>query len=161
MNYKTIKILLILVGLISLSLPVRAQFEKKAQAGMKFLSNPVSAEAVARGTSGINLTRNSNGIFWNPALPSLITTTTDVNFNYHKWIADISYNAIAASVSVPQIGVFTVSGNYVNYGDLYQTVRANNDEGYIETGTFSPKAFSFGVGFCPESIRPFCVWCKC
>lgn len=147
MNYKAIKILLILVGLISLSLPVSAQFEKKAQVGMKFLSNPVSAEAVARGTSGITLTKNSNGIFWNPALPSLISTSVDVNFNYHKWIADISYNAIAASVNVQNLGVFTVSGTIVNYGDLYQTVRSTNEVGYEETGTFSPTAFSFGVGF--------------
>lgn len=147
MNYKAIKTLLILVGLISFSLPVSAQFEKKAQVGMKFLSNPVSAEAIARGTSGINLTTNSNGIFWNPALTSLINTSVDVSLNYHKWIADISYNAIAASVNVPNIGVFTLSGTIADYGDLIQTARTAGEEGYIETGTFSPTAFAVGVGF--------------
>lgn len=155
MNYKAIYILLILVGLVSFSLPVSAQYEKKAQAGMKFLTNPVSAEAVARGTSGINLTKNSNGIFWNPALTSLISTTTDVSLNYHKWIADITYNAIAASVNVPDIGVFTLNGTIVDYGDLYQTVRSDNEAGYIETGTFSPTAFTLGVGFAQKVTDRF------
>jgi hypothetical protein len=147
MNYKTLKALLILVGLIGLSLPVNAQFEKKAQVGMKFLSNPVSAEAVARGTSGINLTTNSNGIFWNPALTGLITTTADVSLNYQKWIADITYNSLAASVNFEGIGVFTLSGTIVDYGDLYQTVRSNNDQGYEETGKFTPSAFQIGIGY--------------
>jgi len=126
---------------------VNGQFERKAQVGMKFLSNPVSAEAIARGTAGINSTYNSNGIFWNPALTSLITSDIDVSMNYHQWIADISYNAVAASINAFDLGVVTLSGTFMNYGDLYTTVRSNNVQGYEETGTFSPGAFQVGLGF--------------
>ncbi|MDP4175723.1 MAG: PorV/PorQ family protein [Bacteroidota bacterium] len=145
MNLKIKHILLILIGFVVLCTPVRAQFEKKAQVGMKFLSNPVGAEAIGRGTAGINSTFNSNGIFWNPALPSLMNSNIDVSLNYQKWIADISYNALAASVNAFNFGVVTLSGTIVNYGELYQTIRSG--EGYLETGTFTPTAFTLGLGF--------------
>ncbi|MGE5400538.1 MAG: PorV/PorQ family protein [Ignavibacteriales bacterium] len=147
MNFKIRNIFLVLIGLLILAAPVRAQFEKKAQVGMKFLSNPISAEAIARGTAGINCTYNSNGIFWNPALTSMIPGKVDVSMNYHKWIADISYNAVAASVNAFDFGVVTLSGTIVDYGDLFATVRSNNSEGYEETGTFSPSAYTVGLGF--------------
>jgi hypothetical protein len=147
MNYKLINKILILIGFLTLTTTIFAQFEKKAQVGMKFLSNPVSAEVIGKGTAGINSTLNSNGIFWNPALTSLIPTDIDVSLNYHQWIADISYNAVAASFKVLDYGVVTVSGNMMDYGDLYTTVRSDNEQGYIETGTFKPTAYVVGLGF--------------
>lgn len=137
------------------SIPVNGQFEKKAQVGMKFLSNPVSAEAIARGTAGINSTYNSNGIFWNPALTSLISTDVDVSLNYHQWIADISYNAVSASINAFGLGVVTLSGTFMDYGELYTTVKSNNAAGYEETGTFSPGAFQLGFGFAQKVSDKF------
>jgi hypothetical protein len=141
------KIILIVLGVFTLTFPVNAQFTKKAQVGMKFLSNPVSAEVIARGNAGINSTYNSNAIFWNPALTSNIPGNYDVSLNYHQWIADIAYNAVAASMNAFDFGVVTVSGMFVDYGELVQTVRSNNAAGYEETGNFSPAAFVVGLGF--------------
>ena len=155
MKYRINKIIIILVGVFTLGIPVNAQFIKKAQVGMKFLSNPISAEVIARGNAGINATINSNAIFWNPALTSMIEGNYDVSFNYHQWIADIAYNAVAASANVLDFGVVTVSGLFVDYGELYQTVRSNNSQGYEETGTFSPAAFVIGLGFAQKVTDRF------
>jgi len=35
----------------------------------------------------------------------------------------------------------------MDYGTFYQTHRATNEAGYIETGTFSPQAYAIGLGF--------------
>lgn len=147
MNFKNRNKLIVLIGIIAFSNMLYAQFEKKAQVGMKFLSNPISAEAIARGTAGINCTSNSNGIFWNPALTGLIQSDVDVSLNYHQWIADISYSAIAASINAFNFGIVTLSGTIMDYGDIYTTVRSNNAQGYEETGTLSPTAFTLGLGF--------------
>lgn len=147
MNFNIKYKLIILAGLLLFTGTLNAQFVKKAQVGMKFLTHPVSAEVIGRGTAGINSTFNSNGIFWNPSLTSMIPSNIDLSLNYHQWIADISYNAVAASFNAFDFGVVTVSGTIVNYGDLFTTVRSNNSEGYEETGTFSPTAFTVGLGF--------------
>jgi hypothetical protein len=155
MNLKIKSLILLLLGLVAFNIPVNAQFTKKAQVGMKFLSNPVSAEAIARGTAAINSTYNSNGIFWNPALTSLIESNYDVSLNHHQWIADISYNAVAASFNAFDFAVITLSGTMVDYGELFTTVRSNNAQGYEETGTFSPAAYSFGLGFAQKVTDRF------
>lgn len=147
MNYKIKNYISILIGITLLSSTSWAQFEKKAQVGMKFLTNPVSAEVVARGTAGINATFNSNGIFWNPALTSRINSQLDVSLNYQQWIADISYNSAAVSWNAFNFGVVTLSGTMVDYGELYETIRSSNSQGFEETGTFSPSAYAVGIGF--------------
>jgi len=35
----------------------------------------------------------------------------------------------------------------MDYGDFYGTRRANNDQGFIDTGTFSPQSFAVGLSF--------------
>ncbi|MCU7490989.1 MAG: PorV/PorQ family protein [Bacteroidota bacterium] len=147
MNFKIKDKLMVLIGLLIFTVPASAQITKKAQVGMKFLSNPVSAEVIGRGTAGINSTFNSNGIFWNPALTSMIPGNIDLSLNYHQWIADISYNAVAASFNAFDFGVVTLSGTIVNYGDLIATRRSLTSDGYDEVGTFSPTAFTLGLGF--------------
>jgi hypothetical protein len=155
MNIKIKSFLLIIAGAALFAMPVNAQFTKKAQVGMKFLSNPISAEVIGRGTAGINTTYNSNAIFWNPALTSLISADYDVSLNYHQWIADIKYNAAAASINVLDFAVVTVSGSMVDYGELVTTVRSSSGEGYDITGTFSPAAYVVGVGFAQKITDRF------
>lgn len=139
------KIVLSALVLLLLAGVSEAQIVKKAQVGFRFLENPVSAEAVGRGATGIISTLNSNGIFWNPALLGLVESDVDVNLNYTKGIADINYNAAAASLKLGNFGVLGFSLLYMDYGTFYGTVRA--PEGYRETGTFSPQAYSVGLAF--------------
>lgn len=131
------------------------QITKKAQAGFRFLENPVSAEVMGRGGTGVANTFSSNGIFWNPALIGLVESTVEVGYNYTKGIADINYNAASAAVRFGNFGTLGFSLLAMDYGTFYQTVRANNSQGYIETGTFSPAAIAFGTAFSQKVSNKF------
>ncbi len=137
---------LIAIGVL-FSTASHAQITKKAQAGFRFLENPVSAEVMGRGSVGVVTTMTSNGIFWNPALLGLISSNVDVSFNHTQGIADINYNAGAAAVRLGDFGVLGFSLLAMDYGTFYGTVRAANEQGYIETGEFSPTAIAVGTAF--------------
>lgn len=128
---------------------------KTAQVGFRFLENPVSAEVMGRGGVGVTTTFNSNGIFWNPALISWNDKSIDISLNYTKGIADINYNAAAASLQLGNFGVLGFSILAMDYGEFYETHRANNEQGYIETGTFSPTAFAAGIAFSQKITERF------
>jgi len=126
---------------------LHAQFVKKAQVGFRFLENPVSAEVMGRGGTGVINTFTSNAIFWNPALLAWVGTDLDVGLNHTRGIADINYNAVAGSYRLWSDAVVGVSLLAMDYGTFYATVRAANEEGYVETGTFSPSAIAVGGAF--------------
>lgn len=123
------------------------QIVKRAQVGFRFLENPVSAEVVGRGGVGVVTTLTSNGIFWNPSLLGWTPTTVDVSLNHTKGIADIDYNAAAATLRLGELGVVGISLLAMDYGAFYGTRRAPNEQGYVETGVFSPKAYAAGIAF--------------
>jgi len=123
------------------------QIEKKAQVGFRFLENPVSAEVVGRGMIGVTTTLSSNSIFWNPSQLGWITSTADLGVSHTTGIADINYNAASAAIRLGNFGVLGLSLLSMDYGTFYGTRLAANDQGYIETGTFSPSAYAAGVAF--------------
>jgi hypothetical protein len=124
-----------------------AQITKKAQVGFRFLEQPVSAEVMGRGGVGVVTTMTSNAIFWNPALLGWTERTVDVSLNHTRGIADINYNAGAAAIRIGDVGVLGFSVLAMDYGTFYTTVRAANEQGYVETGTFSPTAIALGTAF--------------
>lgn len=126
---------------------MQAQIVKKAQVGFRFLENPVSAEVIGRGTVGVVTTLNSNGIFWNPSLLGWVQNDVDLSLHHTRGIAEINYNSAAAAVNVRGIGVVGFSVLMMDYGTFYGTRRAANEQGFVETGAFSPKAYSFGLAF--------------
>jgi hypothetical protein len=136
-------LLLLCCGASSLN----AEFTKKGQVGFRFLENPVSAEVVGRGGTGVVNTFTSNAVFWNPALLGWVPNDLDVGLNHTRGIADINYNAVAASIHLWSTGVLGLSLLAMDYGTFYTTVRAANEQGFVETGTFSPSAFSLGAAF--------------
>lgn len=142
-NKTLLAALVLLTGLQTASF---SQITKRAQVGFRFLENPVGADVVGRGMTGIITTVNSNGIFWNPAMLGLVESSVDVSLNHTKGIVDINYNAAAASVRLGDFGVLGFSLLSMDYGTFYGTRRTDGD-GYIETGTFSPAAYSVGVAF--------------
>lgn len=120
---------------------------EQAQVGFRFLENPVSAEAMGKAGSGVATMTNSDAIFWNPAGIGWIQKSLDLNVNYTVGIADINCLAPVVAVRLGDFGVLAFDGIIMDYGTFYGTRRADNDQGYVETGTFSPQAFAFGVGF--------------
>ncbi len=147
MNTLMLRLVGVLAALILFALPATSQIEKKAQVGFRFLENPVSAEAIGRGGVGVVSTFNATGIFWNPALISRNDALADIAVHHTTGIADINYNAGAASIRVGSFGVLAVSVLAMDYGDFYGTRRANNNEGYVDTEVFSPQAYAIGLAF--------------
>jgi hypothetical protein len=133
--------------MLAQALPLHAQIQKTAQAGFRFLENPVSAEVIGRGSTGIVGSLNASGLFWNPAEIGWLKSTGDVMIHRTQGIADINYNAAAATFNMWDFGVVGVSVMFMDYGTFYGTRRASNADGYVETGTFSPKAYAVGLAF--------------
>ena len=137
----------IFLFLLFISFDAEGQIVKKAQVGFRFLENPVSAEVVGRGTIGVTTTLSSSSIFWNPSQLGWITTAADLSVSHTKGIADINYNAASAAIRIGNFGVVGLSLLAMDYGTFYGTRLASNEQGYVETGTFSPSAFAAGIAF--------------
>lgn len=123
---------------------------KLAQTGMKFLSQSVDARAAALGAAVTAVDgMGATAMFYNPATMARTEATVNVWLGRSQWIADINYNAISAAFRPAggSYGVIGVSLMAVDYGDFKGTIRADNNSGYLDTGTFSPTALSFGVGY--------------
>ncbi len=139
-------LLVIVVGLwIFLSSSLEAATVRKGQVGFRFLENPVSAEVVGRGALGVVLTRNANTVFWNPAGLGWLDGKMDFNINYTSGIADINYSSLAGALKFGNRSYLSVDGLFMDYGILHGTIRAENDQGFVETGNFSPNAYALGL----------------
>jgi len=135
------------VLLISLFRPGMAQIEKKGQVGMRFLENPVSAEVVGRGGFGVTNLNTASAVFWNPAGLGLIPGKLDATIQFTKGIAEINQTTVAFGYRYQNYGVFGISVNLMDYGVFYGTQNAYNDQGYVETGEFSPGAYALALTY--------------
>jgi hypothetical protein len=155
-NYKIITVLIL--GILTFT--VNAQDKKLAQAGMKFLS--VSTDARISGFSeavtSVDIA-SASAIFYNPSTMASIKDFSSVSVGNVGWIADIKYLHAAAAFAPfgGDYGVFGVSFVSADYGDLYGTIVAGNDQGYLDVGTFSPSAFAFGIAYARELSDKFAV----
>ena len=136
--------------------PVSAQGLKKVgQSGMKWLSIPIGARGTAV-TAYTALASDANAVFWNPA-GTAFSQGGHLALNQTQWIADITVNAGAATYEVAGIGVFGVSFAVVDWGTLNGTRRADNDQGYEDTGTFSPENWGMGLSYARRLSDRFAV----
>lgn len=126
-----------------------AQNKKLAQTGMKFLNVATDPRAVAMGEALTSVEGNSSSLFFNPAGLARMDQTFHASFGSTQWIADINHMYGSAAFGTPNndYGVFGVTVQSVDYGDIIRTIRASNAEGYMDVGTFSPVAFSAGIGY--------------
>ena len=139
--------LFVLTVALLAAMPLNAQIDKKAQVGFRFLENPIGADVIGRGATGVVGTMNAGALFWNPSEIGWLKGTADVMIHRTQGIADINYNAAAVAFNAWDFGVVGVSLLFMDYGTFYGTRRADNAEGYVETGTFSPKAYAIGLAF--------------
>ncbi len=124
--------------------------EKLAQTSMKFLVTSVDARSTALGGAvTAEFYGNSTSQFYNPASMAGMEGNFHVGVSQLQFITDINYNvaALAFRPSGGNYGVFGVSVLAVDYGDFLGTIRANNEAGFVDTGTYSPTAMSVGVGY--------------
>ena len=133
--------------------------EKLAQTGLKYLSVAGDPRAAALSSAMTAAEGGATMLFYNPAGMAWMTETTDVSLSQTGWIAEIDYNhaAVAFRPANGRYGVIGASLTAVDYGDLQETVRADNGQGYVDVGTFSPTAYAIGLGYARAVTDRFSV----
>jgi len=149
---------ILLVGLCVLTDTVLGQ-QKLAQTGMKFLNVAVDARAASLGEAFTAVEANAASMFFNPSGMARTADLANVSLGQVTWIADIKHNFAAATVSPWQgeYGVLGLMVQTVDYGDLQGTIRSGNTAGYLDMGTFNPKATMIGVGYARALSDKFAV----
>ncbi|MFA6541154.1 MAG: PorV/PorQ family protein, partial [Bacteroidota bacterium] len=92
----------------------------------------------------------SSSLFFNPAGFARMKESFQAEVGTTQWIADINHTFASMAIATPNndYGVFGVTVQSVDYGDLIRTIRLpNSASGYMDVGTFSPLALSVGVGY--------------
>ncbi len=141
-------LVLLLLG-VGITGTARAQQQKLAQTGMKFLAASLDPRAAALGDAVTAVSGGPEMMFYNAAGMARQDDFLAVSFGQMQWIADINYDQVALSLAPGggRYGVLGFSVVSVDYGNLEGTIRADNDAGFIETGNFSPSAMAFGVAY--------------
>ena len=124
--------------------------DKLAQTGMKFLSVSVDPRASAIGSAlTADFEGNSTSMFYNPASMAFMPGKFSAAGGILQFIADISYTqaSLAFKPGDGRFGVIGLSLVSVDNGDFLGTVRASNDAGFIDTGTYSPTQMAIGLGY--------------
>lgn len=133
---------------------------KLAQTGMQFLTVPVDARSSSMAGAMTAQEGQAVNLFYNPAGIVALDGVADIYFGQNKWIADINYNQAAAAFSPAngRYGVFGVSFLAVDYGEIQETIRFDNEAGFLDTGNMiSPSAVAFGLGYARALTSMFAV----
>jgi hypothetical protein len=133
--------------------------QKLAQTGMKFLSLSVDARASGFSGAAASLEEGAMSMFYNPSGMARLENFASVVVGRVQYIADINYN-YGGAVFAPSngaFGVFGVSFENVDYGQLQGTVRADNEQGFVDFGAFSPSAYAIGLGYAKALSEKFAV----
>jgi hypothetical protein len=140
---------LILFAIIFNITTISVAQEKLAQTGLQFLSvvSDAKASAIANATTTIEM--QSSSLFFNPGTMGFDTSFVDASFSLNKWIADISHQNYSVSVNPGdgQWGVFGLSLQLVDYGEILGTIVADNEKGYEDIGDISTSSFALGLGY--------------
>jgi hypothetical protein len=128
--------------------------DRLAQTGMKFLNISLSPRAAAMANAVTAEGQgNAMSIFYNPASLSrgviAADHTVEAALGQVQWIGDIKYNYASAAYAPAggTYGVFGFSLLSANYGEFTENITFDNDQGYLELGTYSPNATAVGVSY--------------
>jgi len=133
--------------------------EKRAQASMKFTSISVSPRVSALANAATSLQMGSVGMFYNPASMARVDRSVSASLGSVQWIANIQhdYASVAYGPNNGKYGVFGIMVRSVDYGEVNGTIRADNEQGYIETGTLNPSALEAGISYAMAITSNFSV----
>jgi len=147
---KTIRCFLV-AGLVLLlsGAGTAGDYKKLAQTGFDFLSVNSDGRASAMAGAVTALDMGSSALFFNPAGMARLNGFVHLSASNNKWIADIAHNtfSVALSPSQGRYGVFGFSLQLVDYGEVQLTRVADNDNSFVDMGTFEPSATAFGLGY--------------
>lgn len=133
---------------------------KRGTIAAPFLSISQGARATSMGSAFVAIANDQSALYWNPAgLANL--DGVGIMLDHTNWIADLSYNYIAASYNLGDMGTVGFSLTASNYGDMKVTT-VDAPEGTGQVFTASDIAFSLGyalhltdnfsIGFNPKII---------
>ncbi len=138
-------------GQVGLTSNTEVETNKRAQTGMKFLSTSVDARAAAIGSAmTAELVGTSTSMFYNPASMGFMPGRMHAGATTMSFIADFAYTQASVALrpsTERNYGVIGVSLVSVDYGEFNHTIRSNNEQGFVENGTYSPTAISLGLGY--------------
>jgi len=148
MTFRTLVATLLLLGVV----PLVARGEQKlAQTGLKFLAVTADPRAEAFGGAFTAVEGSSSAMFFNPSCMARLNGLTSVMLARTNWIGEIKHNfgSIAFSPWGGDYGVLGVAVQFVDYGEIIETIRDGNPlgNGYIDLGTFKPTGLMIGVGY--------------
>ncbi|MFA3781812.1 PorV/PorQ family protein [Melioribacteraceae bacterium 4301-Me] len=153
-----IKILALSLTFALTAYQINAQ-QKLAQTGMKFLNVSLDARSSALSEAVTSFHTDATAMFYNPAGMARISNYVSVVVGTTNYIADIKYlyGGVAFAPFDGNYGVVGINFESVDYGDLQATIRYNNDQGYLDAGTFSPTALAVGVGYAKALSDKFSI----
>jgi len=159
MKKSIISVFTIILILLSSIFVFGVERDKRAQTGLKFLEVSLDARASSMGGALTSLEGNSMSMFYNPASMSRVDDFLNISLGQLNFIADIDYiyGSAAFNIDDGQYGIFGVNFMSVDYGKFFGTIRADNEQGFLETGTFSPMAYAFGLGYAKALSDKFSV----
>jgi len=157
----TLVMLFLVSGVSSNGFAQNRNHEKLAQSGMQFLSIITDAYSAGLGGAVFTNTRlKSMSLFFNPSCMAAVENKFDFSISRSNWIADINFNSFSFSIRPfkGKYGVFGISFISVDYGEVIGTmVDKTTPQGYIETGIFTPSAYSLGFGYAKRLTDRFSV----
>ncbi len=126
-----------------------ANRQKLARTTMKFLNISADPRAAALGDAVTAMRGGSTSIFYNPAGMAYQEDFLHAAVAQTDWFVDVAYNFASLSLRPMggRLGVFAFSFVHADYGEIEETIRADNEQGFLDLGTFSPSAMSFGFGY--------------
>ena len=130
-----------------------------AQTGMKFLSITVSPRAAAMASAMTAQEMGPTSVFYNPAGMARMSSTGAVSLARSQWVSDVQYSTGAVAFR-PFNGSYGTIGAMVrsaNYGEFFETIRADNEQGYRNVGSYSPSSLALGVGYARALTDRFSV----
>jgi hypothetical protein len=136
-----------------------AKDQKLGQTGFQFLSVTNDARSSALGNAATTLENGVNSLFFNPAGMARLGKMIELTASQNQWIDNIKHNtyALAFRTKDGQMGVFGLTVQSVDYGEVQGTLPWQNDQGYIDTELLYPSAFSAGAGYAVALSDKFSV----
>jgi long-subunit fatty acid transport protein len=133
---------------------------KKGTTAAPFLSISQGARASGMGSAFVGIADDQSAIYWNPAGLAKLKGV-GVLFDHTQWFADISYNFVAATYNLGDLGTIGLSVTASNIGEMkVTTIEEPNGTG--ETFSAADAAFSiayalnltdnFSIGFNPKFV---------
>ncbi len=136
-----------------------SEYTKLAQTGFQYLSVVSDARGAAIAGAMTTIPYGSGSLFFNPAGMAEMKQTVDIIASKNTWIAGINHTTLSFAYNPAnnKYGVFGFTAQSVNYGDIQGTMVWGNDQGWVETNTFTPSAISLGFGYAVRLSDRFSV----